>query len=159
MARLPNSALQLLVFRASLRPCDPAHNPQAVDLRKRGKTAVEPPLQHDRASLSLIQHSADNPLRKQQRPFDQPVLTCIHRKLRVSAKDAIRQGTRFQHSLYSVFHPKTTFICLRNIDPQTSFLGNSSLYRKSRMPKLILLAVCYYAHPPVNRQIPIPIRI
>ena len=67
----------------------PKFNP-IIELRKRGKTAVELPLQHDRASLSLIQHPADNLLSKQQRPFDQPVLACIHRKLRVSAKYTIR---------------------------------------------------------------------
>jgi hypothetical protein len=61
-----------------------------IHLCKRGKTAVEPPLKHDRASLSLIQHPADNPLRKQQRPFDQPVLACIHRKLGVSTKYPVR---------------------------------------------------------------------
>lgn len=67
----------------------PKFNP-IIDLRKRCKTAVEPPLKHDCASLSLIQHSADNPLRKQQRPFDQPILAWIHRKLGVSAKYTIR---------------------------------------------------------------------
>ena len=132
---------------------------EIIDLSKRGKTAVEPSLKHNRASLSLIQHPADNPLRKQQRPFDQPVLACIHRKLGVSAKHTIRQGTHFQHSLYSVFHSKTAFFRLCNIDPQTTFLDNSSLYRKSRMPKSIFLSVRRYAHPSVNRQIPIPKRI
>ena len=67
----------------------PKFNP-IIDLRKRGKTAVEPPLKHDRASLSLIQHPADNLLSKHQRPFDQPVLACIHRKLGVSTKYTIR---------------------------------------------------------------------
>ena len=152
----------ILIFPVELISLAATHFPKfnpIIDLCKRGKTAVEPPLKHDRASLSLIQHPADNPLSKQQRPFDQPVLTCINRKLGVSAKHAIRQGTRFQHSLYSVFHPKTTFICLSNIDPQTTFLDNISLYHKSWMPKSIFLSVRRYAHPPVNRQIPIPKRI
>lgn len=83
----------LLIFPVELIPLAATHFPKLnpiIDLCKRGKTAVETPLQHDRASLSLSQHPADNPLRKQQRPFDQPVLACIHRKLGVSAKDAIR---------------------------------------------------------------------
>jgi hypothetical protein len=54
------------------------------------KFGIYKPLKHDRAPLSLIQHLADNLLSKQQRPFDQPVLACIHRKLGVSEKHTIR---------------------------------------------------------------------
>lgn len=93
----PNDHLRqlygLLIFPVELIPLAATHFPQLnpiIDLCKRSKTAVEPSLKHDRASLSLIQHSTDNLLSKQQRPFDQPVLACIHRKLGVSAKDAIR---------------------------------------------------------------------
>ena len=83
----------LLIFPVELIPLAATHFPQLnpiIDLCKRSKTAVEPSPKHDRASLSLIQHPTDNPLRKQQRPFDQPVLACIHRKLGVSTKYTIR---------------------------------------------------------------------